>query len=645
MGSLTSKRFESSNATLRGKLSQTRTISTVGAAAAAFLLVMAEETKDLCAQTLAGITLEEQPRSSFIPTSYGIVYAPLSDIDINGDYADIVRVANYKDPNDGSYCVNTHNNNSLYIANDLKCSGPEPEDLVVSGSPGVIPVLDLFTYGQTDEHTLFHVTNDLGTPFWIRQASGGEYHPITSNPSDLIKMQRGGQQFAITEDAINSSSQMELNDDGTLGRSTNLDTNPVRCGVHPDAYSVVVGLSKLPNNEILSTVYRNGEERELIDWHYNQNTAEFDCNAWIFHINDFPIVTANGREYEPYEMRHVFDREADGKIRIFVAYQDIADTSKTRTFPFYGYLRGPIIDTDGDGVADTGDNCPDSPNADQADTNGNGIGDACEPVIPPTDSDGDGVINVEDNCPTVFNPDQANADFEWDGGDACDPCPEDPLNECTACDNFVAEPCPPTTIQNCYAIGNIEVPGITTCSEGENGTMNTSCELNLAGCSCAELRPIYVSSKTGGENEPGAVCELSTPYTCNDGTRLSEGIIKLNQDLGNCTGDVNETTCTVLCATESVCVPNPEACPTISDQDVGIDTGQDSDTGIVTPDTGDDSTVEPDAVVLDTIDTSKPQPPAKGCAVVETQHIPTTPNGLAIAFGLLAMGAVAARRR
>jgi len=257
-------------------------------------------------------------------------------------------------------------------------------------------------------------------------------------------------------------------------------------------------------------------------------------------------------------------------------------------------------------------------------------------IQPPTDSDGDGVIDVEDNCPTVFNPGQANADFEWDGGDACDRCPEDPLNQCTACDNFVAEPCPPPTIQNCYAIGNKEVPGITTCSEGENGEMVISCELNWAGCSCAELRPIYVSSKTGGENEPGAVCELSTPYTCNDGTLLSEGIIELNQDLGNCTGDVNETTCTVLCATEPVCAPNPHICPTTP----GSDTGLGSDTGNVTPpDTGGDSTVEPDVVGDPGFPTSpSPEQPKEGCAVVGVS--PTTPESIGTEIGFAVLVAL-----
>ena len=52
-------------------------------------------------------------------------------------------------------------------------------------------------------------------------------------------------------------------------------------------------------------------------------------------------------------------------------------------------------------------------NPDQADADGDGIGDACS-----DDDDGDGVPDGEDNCPTVANPDQADTDS--DGiGDVC----------------------------------------------------------------------------------------------------------------------------------------------------------------------------------------------------------------------------------
>jgi probable HAF family extracellular repeat protein len=58
------------------------------------------------------------------------------------------------------------------------------------------------------------------------------------------------------------------------------------------------------------------------------------------------------------------------------------------------YLLTPIPqDSDGDGILDNDDNCPDTPNPDQSDLDGDGIGDVCDP-----DVDGDGVPNESDNC-------------------------------------------------------------------------------------------------------------------------------------------------------------------------------------------------------------------------------------------------------
>jgi len=72
-------------------------------------------------------------------------------------------------------------------------------------------------------------------------------------------------------------------------------------------------------------------------------------------------------------------------------------------------------DSDGDTIIDSEDNCPLVYNPDQADLDGDGVGDACDP-----DRDGDGVVNVVDNCPGVYNPSQV--DSRQNGrGDACDP--------------------------------------------------------------------------------------------------------------------------------------------------------------------------------------------------------------------------------
>lgn len=98
-------------------------------------------------------------------------------------------------------------------------------------------------------------------------------------------------------------------------------------------------------------------------------------------------------------------------------------------------------DADGDGIADAQDNCPayfnpprplednTQPNAD-GDTFGDicdvcptsGPGDTCTP-FDPNDRDADGIANDADNCPTTPNADQADGDND-DIGDVCDPCPD-----------------------------------------------------------------------------------------------------------------------------------------------------------------------------------------------------------------------------
>jgi len=80
-----------------------------------------------------------------------------------------------------------------------------------------------------------------------------------------------------------------------------------------------------------------------------------------------------------------------------------------------------IVDADGDGIADDSDNCPGVSNADQADNDGDGAGNACD-ATPNGDDDSDGVDNLSDNCPSVSNADQADNDGDG-AGNACDATP------------------------------------------------------------------------------------------------------------------------------------------------------------------------------------------------------------------------------
>ncbi len=99
-------------------------------------------------------------------------------------------------------------------------------------------------------------------------------------------------------------------------------------------------------------------------------------------------------------------------------------------------------DADGDGVANSDDNCltvfnPIRPldHGMQADADNDGVGDSCDPCplnanstdctpVDPElrDSDGDTILDSNDNCPSDANTDQA--DMDTDGiGDVCDECP------------------------------------------------------------------------------------------------------------------------------------------------------------------------------------------------------------------------------
>lgn len=85
------------------------------------------------------------------------------------------------------------------------------------------------------------------------------------------------------------------------------------------------------------------------------------------------------------------------------------------------------LDSDMDGTPDDLDNCPAIANADQADGDGDLIGDACDGCDscqscdrgPNHDEDGDKYPDSCDNCPALANPDQANDDGD-ELGDVCD---------------------------------------------------------------------------------------------------------------------------------------------------------------------------------------------------------------------------------
>jgi hypothetical protein len=188
--------------------------------------------------------------------------------------------------------------------------------------------------------------------------------------------------------------------------------------------------------------WRLGAEDALLDkldFEYSLNATSITSGDWI-DIDGLDFITPNnvGPGAHNGEM-------AANRTNLGASLPVDLESSETLTIRWVGsaanaspdglaienFVMVPnISDADDDQVVDASDNCPGVSNALQTDSDGDGAGDACDPV----DADGDGVNDGVDNCPTVANPSQANGDGDG-AGDACDPIDADSDGVADAADN------------------------------------------------------------------------------------------------------------------------------------------------------------------------------------------------------------------
>ncbi len=196
---------------------------------------------------------------------------------------------------------------------------------------------------------------------------------------------------------------------------------------------------------------------------------------WTGTDSEYATMTEYSYDFEANKSIDGVDLTSETQIAFRIVFEsDQAVTEEGVVID--DFLVGGYVDDeddDDDGILDVDDNCPLTPNADQSDLDGDGIGDVCD-----DDDDGDGIPDSEDNCPTTPNTDQA--DVDGDGiGDVCDTENDNDgvLNENDQCPNTT--PGATVNVSGCEIVSlppnafTIKTTAVT-CSGNNNGSITVT---------------------------------------------------------------------------------------------------------------------------------------------------------------------------
>lgn len=194
-------------------------------------------------------------------------------------------------------------------------------------------------------------------------------------------------------------------------------------------------------HHVVATMAQRAEACEIISFaSFGPEWEVEEAPLLTLSVDGFPyLLGLDGRQIVPAAMPTAHNlvgaREGEegplnllsGSVDDVAIYGEPLDDSEIQTHLLIGeapeletillpYLDPLAADEDEDEVADDFDNCPEDANTDQADADGDGVGDACQGE---QDSDEDEVPDNLDNCPEDVNPYQEDED-EDGVGDVCE---------------------------------------------------------------------------------------------------------------------------------------------------------------------------------------------------------------------------------
>ncbi len=252
--------------------------------------------------------------------------------------------------------------------------------------------------------------NNLSNFLMDAEPSSLKISPYTSGSSRLFVGLKNGKLLKVSNANSGTGNWLDITGDKFVGSISDIEFGTSEDEIIVTMHNYGVKSIWYTSDGGITWVDKEGNlpdipVKSVLQSPYNKKEVIVGTILGVWKTNNFDNASPNWK------------RSQNGMSNVPVLDLDLRDdnTVFAATYGrgiFSGKFLDPNQDEDGDGINNDVDNCPSTANADQKDTDGNGIGDVCQ------DTDGDGILDVNDNCPTKANSDQKDTDGNGIG-DVC----------------------------------------------------------------------------------------------------------------------------------------------------------------------------------------------------------------------------------
>jgi len=246
---------------------------------------------------------------------------------------------------------------------------------------------------QTDCFAVVEVTDNWADDWWDDQTNN-----TTGSPNNPIMPDTNCTNLSSSLSGLNLTNAFNMSDcENGTGFWFNLTVNGTGVNWYDPVYAVGYDFEILSGPKFASVVVPPGygdDKYDIYLWdgsEYVLAASDLDALTQYWFTDDGQITTTPG-DYDGITMFSIRGLELDAKLdpddpNAFVTGLTFVQDPNEVSEVVLSMNPIRVSDEDDDGIADDDDNCVNDANADQADSDGNGVGDVCETSAPSGDSD------------------------------------------------------------------------------------------------------------------------------------------------------------------------------------------------------------------------------------------------------------------